>query len=475
MGATPSIPYNLNLSYFSLTFSGTDSFRLIQAPKNIIELTEQILQPIWKPQEINRSPGLVEFKLFGNPIVNGGAENMDFKYFLCTLIKIFYEQGWHVDNSVCLLRYGETGSTVLFRNDAPLQTYVACLSLDKTDQINLLGPENIVAYLREVIARNWPLGIQREREFNLKYKSHQFKLKGKPWFSRANILYTSEVEEFPVPQLMCEILKMFYRLGWKHVSSIQVGIKLNALYFKYDPEILGHNLDLFAVSLKKTDLIRVVNAPAFINELVRSAITTGWCLEIQQEQAIVNSYEFKLKGNPWTGDSNEAVFSKRLVNKMIEIFKQNSFDLCSICDLSYDCDKVSTFFFNRASAQASVPPKILSMSLNQGDKIRIIDDKCDFGAIVRDCLAKNWIKGIQAEKEYFSAYEFKLNGNPFLGNSQELVDFNIFVLVLLDYINKKFKNIKFIGGADLSAKYIKEENSSTTKNVSIHTLLFESY
>ena len=176
MGATPSIPYYLDLNYFSLTFAKTDCFRLIQAPKNIIEITERILQPLWKPQEILRSPGLVEYKLFGNPIINGGAENMDFKYFLSTLIKVFYEEGWHLDNAVCLQRFGEAGSTVLFRKDAPLQTYIACLSLDHTDQINFLGPENIVPYLRDVIVHNWPLGIQREKEFNIKYKSHQFKV-----------------------------------------------------------------------------------------------------------------------------------------------------------------------------------------------------------------------------------------------------------------------------------------------------------
>ena len=277
-----------------------------------------------------------------------------------------------------------------------------------------------------------------------------------------------------MPQLMAEILKLFYRLGWKHAASIQIGGKLNALYFKYEPEILGQNLDLLTISLKSTDLIRVVNSPPYINELVRSAILTGWCLEIQQESALFNSYEFKLKGNPWTGSSNEAVFSKRFINKLIEIFKHNSFDLYSICDLSMNYDRVSTFYFNRVPNQASVMPKILSVSLNESDKIRIIDDKCDFAGIVRECLVRNWIRGIQKESDYFSAREFKLNGKPFLGTSQETVDFNIFIMVLLDYINKKYKNIRFIGGADLSAKYVKNDNTSTTQDVSVHTLFFES-
>ena len=86
MTATPSIPNYSDLDYFSLTFAKSDSFRLIQAPKNIIEITERALLPLRRPQKIFISPGLVEYKLSGNPILFEGAQNIDFKYLLSTMI-----------------------------------------------------------------------------------------------------------------------------------------------------------------------------------------------------------------------------------------------------------------------------------------------------------------------------------------------------------------------------------------------------
>lgn len=61
------------------------------------------------------------------------------------------------------------------------------------------------------------------------------------------------------------------------------------------------------------------------------------------------------------------------------------------------------------------------MSLNMGDRLRLIQFPQSGIDIVRGAIASAWRPGIQSEREYHGAYEFKMHGNPWYGQGSEAV------------------------------------------------------
>ena len=181
MGSTPSVNVNLelNLDYFSVAFAHTDRLRLILAPESIVQATENVLATNWKIINVQKSSGFVEFKLSGTPWWSEGARDLDVKYFICALLKEYYALGWHIKASSDIHRSGADTSALFFEKREPLSTDVICVSLNDTDKLRILAPDNIIPLLRQAIVSSWPYGIQREQPFE---RSFEFKLKGRPWW-----------------------------------------------------------------------------------------------------------------------------------------------------------------------------------------------------------------------------------------------------------------------------------------------------
>lgn len=70
------------------------------------------------------------------------------------------------------------------------------------------------------------------------------------------------------------------------------------------------------------------------------------------------------------------------------------------------------------------------LALNRSDRIRLIRFPSAFIGIVRQAILQGWERGIQGENEYAGAYEFKLNGNPWIGHGVESVDSRLLMHVL---------------------------------------------
>ena len=411
MGNSPSLEYNLNLELFSIKFAHRDRLRLIFAPNDIVLLTEKTISQLWEIQEVKKSPGLVEYKLKGNPLTNTlSDENIQFKYLLCSLIKNYLEIGWHLEANMCLNRYGNSGSSLIFKRKEPLNTFVSCLSLDMGDKINVLGPENMIAVIKDSIVKNWPNGIQEERDTSVgNRQSYKFKLKGYPWTG-----VISE-EKYNAPDLICSIFKALYGIGWVFYAAIETSEnKINTLFFRYLPNSTTPTTEIFPLLFHRTDKINIINPPPFTIDLLRDTIVATWPKGLQDQQIKYNSFEFKLKGNPWLNYGEESVFSKRLINKIIENFRLKGYELYSICDTSSSDYKMSTFFLQKSPSPPRISPsRVLSVTFNESDKMRIIDDLNGFSNIVRDALKQGWSKGVKSESNFCGSLEFKLNGYAF--------------------------------------------------------------
>ncbi|GAA5999705.1 hypothetical protein JCM10207_005873 [Rhodosporidiobolus poonsookiae] len=168
-----------------------------------------------------------------------------------------------------------------------------------------------------------------------------------------------------------------------------------------------------ALHLARSDRIRLVGFPQGVQGYVREAVHRAWPREIQQEgQYDAVSYEFKLRGNPWSGFGDEAVHSRRLMAHLLAALASSGWHLAASVDLSkkgYDKD---TLLFRSGPA---VQRQFFSVSFNQADKVRIIDWPSEVVKNAFDqAVRAAWPPGIQEakQKSVGGAYQLKLRGNP---------------------------------------------------------------
>ena len=67
------------------------------------------------------------------------------------------------------------------------------------------------------------------------------------------------------------------------------------------------------------------------------------------------------------------------------------------------------------------------LTLNWTDRIRLIQFPAPIIDIIRQTIQTSWHRGIQNEKPYAGAYEFKLSGYPWSGQGIEAVESRIFM------------------------------------------------
>ena len=460
MGGTPSVNLNVpkGLNYFSVMFGHTDKFRLILAPPEIINATKTILLSFWRIQDINEQLGFIEFKLKGTPFSPSQELDKSVKYLMCLILKQYYELGYHFKASTDLQRLGSNSDALIFEKRECISSYIICLSLNASDKIRVFAPEEVIGSVRNTIIQTWPLGIQREDQI---INGREFKLKGNPWGG-----WTMDNDETYISAFMINgIIQTLYNQGWIFLGSIKSGKRqfdLNSLYFRFDSKLLqifqsGQSQGrFFSLTLNKNDRIRLINPPTDLISAVRTAIVEAWPLGIQEEFNVNVGYEFKIKGNPWWCHGEETVFSRRLVSNIFRLVRQYYWSLYATCELSTHLNSKSAFFFRYDPILTNNRP--LCISLNESDRIRVIDGTQNHINAVANAIANGWSAGIQEQSLYSLSFQFKLRGYPFSGNFSN----PIYASVVMMYIISNLQNqgATFLCSASVSGKYHSDENES---------------
>ena len=176
------------------------------------------------------------------------------------------------------------------------------------------------------------------------------------------------------------------------------------------------------------DLIRVITDPAtsvHVVSLVRHAIQQSWPYGIQREAMYAGAFEFKCKGNPWTGQMEEAVYAKLLVVGIVYTLAQNGWKLITGCDISKKKNDVDSLFFERTMPDLAA--SVFAISFNETDRIRIIGAGAQLIAHFKQIVSAGWVNGIQGQRDYAGSFELKLRGNPWFASGFEVVDRNRFL------------------------------------------------
>lgn len=97
------------------------------------------------------------------------------------------------------------------------------------------------------------------------------------------------------------------------------------------------------------------------------------------------------------------------------------------------------------------------ISLNETDKIRLINAPQDMPAVARQVFAEGWPYGVQRESNYYGSHEFKLNASPWssYGGNEYLVARCMMCLMMRALMERGWR---IVCSADVSAKYHASDN-----------------
>ncbi|KAF9426269.1 hypothetical protein BGZ94_006750 [Podila epigama] len=200
------------------------------------------------------------------------------------------------------------------------------------------------------------------------------------------------------------------------------------------------------ISLNESDKIRLIGTPPEITQPMRTAILTSWGT-IQRERNYFGAHEFKMLGNPWFGQSEEAVKSRKLITAVLRVMANFGWNLIQAADVSKKQGDKDSLFFEPGPVQ-DPQAEMFSISFNRWDRIRVIDAPHAV-PFVKQAIQTQWKFGIQREKIYAGAQEFKLAGTPFFADGAEAV----YIRLLLSQVlaNLKAQGYKLYTSVDISA------------------------
>ncbi|KAF9301171.1 hypothetical protein BGZ74_007030 [Mortierella antarctica] len=213
---------------------------------------------------------------------------------------------------------------------------------------------------------------------------------------------------------------------------------------------LAHHI--CGIALADTDKIRLINTPEPLTRLLRVAITATWG-PIQGERAESSSsysscstpstttpfysYEFKLKGNPWTGWGEEKVRCRRLVVGMLKCMIGQGYNLIQASKVIRRMSERDVFFFESSSSSSSSADRtakekgekeegpeeekdvdMFSITFNKANTVRVIDASPAVVVYVQQAIQRYWPTGIKSQQLYSGADEFLVNS---VGTTEALV------------------------------------------------------
>ncbi|CAF1273142.1 unnamed protein product [Didymodactylos carnosus] len=209
---------------------------------------------------------------------------------------------------------------------------ICCISLNMMDRIRLIAvPTPLVYQIRNAINNSWGQ-IQNERSY---HGTHEFKVFGNPWIGSGDEAIRSR-------KLLTEMLVCMAQYGWNLVQATDVSKKdgdKDTIFFELSKLIPTSRPCLFSISFNRTDRIRVIDPPSSdIVAAVKSAIKEDWHKGIAHETDYHGSVEFKLNGNPFWADGQEAVTIRVMLAQMLSNLRHMGYKLYGSVDISHGHD-----------------------------------------------------------------------------------------------------------------------------------------
>ena len=187
-----------------------------------------------------------------------------------------------------------------------------------------------------------------------------------------------------------------------------------------------------SLSLHQSDQIRLLQFPQSDIDSLRAVIKATYSLGIQEERIYGESYEFKLRGHPWTGRGNEVIPSRILMREILAHLFQSGW----IFHASTDCSKrrfdKDTLVFRK---QHSLPPESewIAICFEHSDTLRVVGADEFLTSAVRELLQSMKLLQVESWKDRrLGAKDFKMHGRLWVPNGEETMKMRLLLLKLLE-------------------------------------------
>lgn len=137
------------------------------------------------------------------------------------------------------------------------------------------------------------------------------------------------------------------------------------------PSYSAFQTSFATMSLHMSDRIRLLQFPDTEVDAIRHIIKSKWRKGLQAERPYATSEEFKLYGNPWYGQSSDAIPARVLMREIFAYLYSVGWILHASTDISKKERDKDTLVFRK---QQYPPPESewISISFNQSDRMRLI-------------------------------------------------------------------------------------------------------
>lgn len=145
------------------------------------------------------------------------------------------------------------------------------------------------------------------------------------------------------------------------------------------------------------------------------------------------SYEFKVHGNPWYGQTDDAITSRHLIKGILAHLFRIGWILHASTDVSKKEFDKDTLFFRK---QETPPPasQWISITFNQSDRLRLISADQALIGDVRNLLSS--LNLLQQDKGWkdqaLGAWEFKIRGCPWMASGEETMTTRFLLLKMIE-------------------------------------------
>ena len=472
-GASALQPTPEDFPYFSLTFHWVDIFRFIHATPRTLALGRKCLLNHWigkkKISEEASYYGAVDYEVQGRPFAKGTGldETLSAKVAICHLLEYFLADGWRIEVSSDMSRMID--QTAWFFKRQPVErgkktALITTLSLSSTDQIQLLrANDDLFDAMKASLRKEYSKPLQGE--LDLGHGNYMIKIKGNPWASE-------EKEGMDARRFLLETIRRFQAQGYFPYNTANIKGTADSIFFVRHPEGNGWQqaTEYCMISLNQHDRLRLVDCPEDFVPLIRDVIVKNrGANSIQREGDCHGCFEFKLKGNPWCAEAQDIIYSRLLVAKIMETLRGVGWEISLAVDTSCKMNDKAVLIFRRAAAAAQ--QSHFCICPGELDKLRIIGAPAWVPNLVRQLLGKYWPAGIAKETpDFYSAYEFKLTGQPFSGrHGTHELHIRSFFCFLLHQLAKH--GVEPVASCDVSARHIRTENGPDFPN-DVHSWFF---
>lgn len=214
-----------------------------------------------------------------------------------------------------------------------------------------------------------------------------------------------------------------------------------------------------SLSLHRSDRIRLLGFPTPEIAGVRHVIQTCYNKGLQAEQVYGGAHEFKLYGNPWYGQSSDAIPSRIVMRSILAYLFSAGWILHTSTDVSKKTlDKDSLLF--RKQQNPPPPSDWIAISFNTMDRLRLIGADAQLISDFKSLLSSMHLlqSDIGWKDRASGAWEFKLNGYPWNASGEETMRTRMLLLRMLECLENSGWSLY----ASIDQNTGSSENSSET-------------